>query len=177
MVYNNTEVRSGMFFNYRSKCEFCDREHNDHCELQFPQDCKTLKDFIKKANGRNLILVVQWRSIAKAHLELIERPEVKKVFEDPSQMLRSGDARISLYDCLNSFMNEETLSGDDMWYCNKCKEFVVATKKMEVYKTPEILIVHFKRFSHNRMSMFGSRKINDEIDFPVEGLNMTNYIL
>jgi len=25
--------------------------------------------------------------------------------------------------------------------------------------------------------MFGSKKINDKIDFPVEGLNMTNYVI
>ena len=73
-------------------------------------------------------------------------------------------------------MIEETLSGNDKWYCNKCKDHVVATKKMEVYKTPEILIIHFKRFSHSR-SMFGSKKITEKIDFPIDGLNMSNYVL
>lgn len=75
-------------------------------------------------------------------------------------------------------MIEETLSGNDKWYCGKCKDHVVATKKMEIYKIPECLIVHFKRFSHTRSSFSGSsKKLNDKIDFPVDGLNMSNYVL
>ena len=48
---------------------------------------------------------------------------------------------------------------------------------MEVYRTPEFLIIHLKRFSHTRNSLFGSRKINDLIDFPTEGLEMSSYVL
>jgi ubiquitin C-terminal hydrolase len=47
---------------------------------------------------------------------------------------------------------------------------------MEIYKTPEYLIIHLKRFSHQRNSMFGSRKINMQIDFPVKSLDMTSYM-
>jgi ubiquitin carboxyl-terminal hydrolase 4/11/15 len=109
---------------------------------------------------------------------MIEKPTVINVnYEEAAIMTPAADSRITLYDCLNNFMIEETLSGNDKWYCNKCKDHVIATKKMEVYRTPEILIIHFKRFSHNRSSMFGSKKINDKIDFPVEGLNMTNYVI
>jgi ubiquitin carboxyl-terminal hydrolase 4/11/15 len=109
---------------------------------------------------------------------MIEKPMVNNVNDEESTIVNpNSDSKITLYDCLNNFMIEETLSGNDKWYCSKCKDHVVATKKMEVYRTPEILIIHFKRFSHNRSSMFGSKKINDKIDFPVEGLNMTNYVL
>ena len=178
MIYNNTEVISGMIYNSRSRCEFCETVHSDNCEFQFPTNCKTLRDVIRKADRRNFILVVEWKSSPPANLDIIENPVVKSVCEDGTFSVKtSNESRITLYDCLNSFMQEETLSGDDKWYCNKCKDFVIATKKMEVYKTPEILIIHFKRFSHNRTSMFGSRKISEEIDFPIEGLNMSNYVL
>lgn len=46
---------------------------------------------------------------------------------------------------------------------------------MEVYRAPDYLIIHLKRFSHTRNSMFGTRKLNDLIDFPVDNLDMTNY--
>ena len=82
-----------------------------------------------------------------------------------------------MYDCLNNFMIEETLSGTDKWYCSKCKDHVIATKKMEIFKIPECLIIHFKRFSHTRNSAFGSKKLNDKIDFPIDGLNMSKYVL
>ena len=48
---------------------------------------------------------------------------------------------------------------------------------MEVYKTPEFLIIHLKRFSHTRNSMFGSRKINMQIDFPIKSLDMGSYMV
>lgn len=32
-VFNNTAVEPGMFFNYRKKCELCDREHKDNCDF------------------------------------------------------------------------------------------------------------------------------------------------
>jgi ubiquitin carboxyl-terminal hydrolase 4/11/15 len=89
----------------------------------------------------------------------------------------SNSSNISIYDCLSTFGQEETLAGNDKWYCSKCKEHVPALKKMEIYKTPEFLIVHFKRFSHQRNSMFGSRKLNMQIDFPIDELDLTSYLV
>mmetsp|Transcript_27188 Transcript_27188/g.31888 ORF Transcript_27188/g.31888 Transcript_27188/m.31888 type:complete len:86 (+) Transcript_27188:2016-2273(+) len=80
---------------------------------------------------------------------------------------------VSIYDCLNFSQMEETLSGNDKWYCGRCKDHVTAQKKMEVYRAPDYLIIHLKRFSHTRNSMFGSRKINDHINFPVNGLDLS----
>ena len=88
----------------------------------------------------------------------------------------ANSKNISIYDCLSCFGQEETLSGSEMWYCSKCKDHVPALKKMEVYKTPEYLIVHFKRFSKQSNTMFGSRKINIQIDFPVQELDMSSYL-
>lgn len=45
---------------------------------------------------------------------------------------------------------------------------------MEIYKTPEFLIVHLKRFSYTRNSYFGSRKLGTFVDFPVVGLDLTS---
>ena len=47
---------------------------------------------------------------------------------------------------------------------------------MEIYSAPDYLIVHLKRFSHSR-GMWGGRKVGDLITFPVEGLDLTKYIL
>ena len=48
---------------------------------------------------------------------------------------------------------------------------------MEIYRCPEFLILHLKRFSHQRASFFSSKKITEHIDFPTEGLDMANFIL
>ena len=47
---------------------------------------------------------------------------------------------------------------------------------MEIYSAPDYLVIHLKRFSHTR-GMFGGRKINSLINFPIDGLDMTNYLL
>ena len=48
---------------------------------------------------------------------------------------------ISLDACISAFSREELLSGDDQWYCSKCKERRDILKKLELYKLPKILIV------------------------------------
>jgi len=53
---------------------------------------------------------------------------------------------VLLSDCLREFKITEKLDEDNKWYCNMCKEHVIATKTMEVYRTPPILIITLKRF-------------------------------
>lgn len=174
-IENNQEMQSGMFFTYRKKCEFCDRDHKENCDFQFPSGCLTFEDMLNKMNPRRpLVLVVNWRTNPPAKIEMIEKPTVKNISDDSLVIANpTSNTKLTLYDCLNSFMVEENLTGNDKWYCGKCKDHVVASKKMEVYRCPEILIIHFKRFSHNRSSTFSSKKLTDKIDFPIDGLNMS----
>ncbi len=48
---------------------------------------------------------------------------------------------------------------------------------MEIYTAPEYLIIHLKRFSHSRGMMGGGRKVASLITFPVEGMDLSKYIL
>lgn len=81
---------------------------------------------------------------------------------------------LTLFDCLNEFTKEEELSGDDLWYCPKCKEHQRASKKFDLWRMPEILVVHLKRFSHSRAVR---DKIDIEIDFPTGELDLTDRVL
>jgi ubiquitin carboxyl-terminal hydrolase 4/11/15 len=76
---------------------------------------------------------------------------------------------ISISDCLDEFTKEEKLGEDDLWYCPRCKKHQQATKKFEIWKLPDILVVHLKRFSNSRMLR---DKIDDFVDFPIEGLDL-----
>eukprot|EP00003_Mantamonas_plastica_P003980 TRINITY_DN1312_c0_g1_i3.p1 TRINITY_DN1312_c0_g1~~TRINITY_DN1312_c0_g1_i3.p1 ORF type:complete len:510 (-),score=184.79 TRINITY_DN1312_c0_g1_i3:650-2179(-) len=53
---------------------------------------------------------------------------------------------LGLYDCIKKFMTKEKLGKDDMWYCSSCKEHRQATKKFDIWSTPEVLIIQLKRF-------------------------------
>jgi ubiquitin carboxyl-terminal hydrolase 4/11/15 len=75
----------------------------------------------------------------------------------------------SLADCFRAFSEEETLGENDAWYCNKCKDHVLATKKMDVWRAPDVLIIHLKRFQYTRL---WREKLDTLVDFPFEGLDM-----
>lgn len=81
---------------------------------------------------------------------------------------------ITLDDCLDEFEKEEILSEQDTWYCPRCKEHRRASKKFDLWKTPDILVVHLKRFSS---SGFRRDKLDILVDFPVEGLDLTQRVI
>jgi ribosomal protein L37AE/L43A len=160
-IQNNIPDQVGLLRTYKSVCDFCDRSHSDNCFFSFPDDV-TLEEILnmRKDKSRELALTISWKQGTKANIKTYENAEFRAVSlnNSGSDQLRRGN--VSLYDCLTCFSQEETLGGSDMWYCKRCKDHVPALKKMEIYKTPQILIIHLKRFSHQRNSFFGSRKIN-----------------
>ncbi|KAG6840248.1 hypothetical protein C0991_007941 [Blastosporella zonata] len=80
---------------------------------------------------------------------------------------------LTLQDCLDEFTKEEKLGEADPWYCPQCKKHQQATKKFDLWKAPDVLVVHLKRFSNTRAMR---DKIDALIDFPVEGLDLTDMI-
>lgn len=67
-----------------------------------------------------------------------------------------------------------------MWYCSKCKEHVQATKTLEIFKVPRVLIISLKRFktSKSKYGGFGSgQKLDTHVDFPLEGLDLAPFVL
>jgi ubiquitin C-terminal hydrolase len=57
-------------------------------------------------------------------------------------------AMLNIYDCFKFAEMPEVLGEDNAWYCPNCKEFVLASKQMQIYKAPKILILYFKRFKN-----------------------------
>lgn len=81
---------------------------------------------------------------------------------------------LTLDECLDEFGKEEILSEMDTWYCPRCKEHRRASKKFELWKTPDILVMHLKRFSSNAMRR---DKLDVSVDFPIEGLDLTSRVV
>lgn len=90
---------------------------------------------------------------------------------DPFLDLSVSVSRVkSLEQALSQYCKEESLSGDNMYKCEKCRKRVNATKSMRIHKTPPILTVQLKRFEYSRVSsQFG--KIDDKVAFQ-EKLNL-----
>jgi len=99
------------------------------------------------------------------------------VFVQGTAQLAAGRRRapsLSLDDCLDEFTKAEQLGEDDLWYCPTCKEFRQATKKFDLWKAPDMLVVHLKRFSAGRVSR---DKLDHLIDFPLEGLDLRDRVV
>lgn len=79
---------------------------------------------------------------------------------------------ITLMHCLDDFTKMEHLSEEDQWYCPQCKQHRPATKKFDLWRLPEILVIHLKRFDDTL-----HEKIQANIEFPLEALDMTERVL
>lgn len=121
-----------------------------------------------------------WTESAQAHFfqpkhdAWVEGP----LIEDPEMLERtktsSGKKKaLSIEDCLRDLRTPELLGEDDMWRCPDCKDFRQATKTMQIWKAPDILVVHLKRFSSARTAYGRSSKIETFVDFPIEGLDLS----
>lgn len=69
---------------------------------------------------------------------------------DDDSGLRRVKQTVSLDACFKQFSEEELLTGDDQWYCNKCKEHRDSFKKLDLYMTPKILMLQLKRFTSKK---------------------------
>jgi ubiquitin carboxyl-terminal hydrolase 4/11/15 len=84
---------------------------------------------------------------------------------------RSG---VTLAECLQLFSAEERLTKENQWYCPKCKKWQEASKKLDIWWPPPILIIHLKRFAYTH---WYRSKLDIFVDFPLEGLDLRGYVL
>ncbi|CAI9097565.1 OLC1v1034027C1 [Oldenlandia corymbosa var. corymbosa] len=80
---------------------------------------------------------------------------------------------IPLYKCLDAFLTDESLGPEDMWYCPSCGRHQQACKKLDLWRLPEILVIHLKRFSCSQNS---KGKIETLVDFPIEGFDLSDHM-
>lgn len=88
--------------------------------------------------------------------------------------LEIPDKALNLGDCLKRHIKAEVLDGDEKWYCEgECKSKQVAYKRVTIWKSPVCLVICLKRFAFNAR---GAHKIDKLVDFPLEGLDLYEYI-
>ncbi|KIW35381.1 uncharacterized protein PV07_02079 [Cladophialophora immunda] len=106
-----------------------------------------------------------WKSVG-----LLPDAEIAAKREQRNNRKKHG---ITLVDCLNEFGKSETLSEQNAWYCPRCKEHRRADKMFELWKAPDILVMHLKRFSSNRNFR---DKLEVRVDYPTEGLDLSEMV-
>eukprot|EP01139_Manchomonas_bermudensis_P002319 Amastigsp_a4354_12.p2 type:complete len:212 gc:universal Amastigsp_a4354_12:647-12(-) len=81
---------------------------------------------------------------------------------------------VSLDECFGWFSKEERMDEADAWRCPQCADLRRATKKLDLWRVPPVLIVHLKRFQFYRGRWVKSRKL---VDFPLEGFTPSDYLV
>ena len=100
----------------------------------------------------NEVIIVDWSSegnksgFDESSIERREYHESMPGHEDGSR-----NTGLSVNKCFEVFKKEEQLGTNDTWHCSECRTngrepFRQAFKKMTVYRTGEILVLHLKRF-------------------------------
>ncbi|WVQ94936.1 hypothetical protein IAU59_002024 [Kwoniella sp. CBS 9459] len=114
---------------------------------------------------------------AKTFEEWLDADRMGDVVIDPAiekEMAKKQQGKsITIEDCLDEFSKEETLGEDDLWYCPVCKKHQAATKRLEIYKAPDILVICIKRFGSARRM---ADKLDHLVQFPVDGLDLGDRI-
>lgn len=85
----------------------------------------------------------------------------------------SGVAPISIDECFQQYTSEENLTDEMAYYCSKCKTHRPVMKKISLYRTPQILVLHLKRFS---FSIQRREKVSMPIQFPEKELILDDYL-
>jgi ubiquitin carboxyl-terminal hydrolase 4/11 len=104
-------------------------------------------------------------------IDMMDDPELDAKRKARMHRKKKG---LTLEECLDEFGKEEILSEMDTWYCPRCKEHRRASKKFELWKTPDILVMHLKRFSSSAMRR---DKLDVYVDFPIENLDLTSRVV
>ena len=133
-------------------------EEKDYCiVLEFNRDSKYINPQLFKLNN-----CIGYK------LNYIEIPEKEE------QNTEQDSGIITLKKCLKLFSSEEKLKEGDEWFCPQCKKHVLANKKMELYYTPKILIICFKRFIKHYTYW---EKNDEDILFPINNLDLKEFII
>ncbi|XP_048120493.1 LOW QUALITY PROTEIN: ubiquitin carboxyl-terminal hydrolase 32 [Alosa alosa] len=126
-----------------------------------------------RASLGNAYIAVDWDPTA---LHLRYQTSQERIVEEHSSVEQSRRAQaepISLDSCLRAFTSEEELGEDELYYCSKCKTHRLATKKLDLWRLPPVLIVHLKRFQFVNARWIKSQKI---VKFPREGFDPSAFL-
>ncbi|XP_056604877.1 ubiquitin carboxyl-terminal hydrolase 15-like isoform X2 [Triplophysa dalaica] len=153
--------------------------------FQFSNMGKTDLNFIKGESRQIRFPEDHMRLSDRCYLSLDWEPEIKrKYFNEAAtedfDKHESMDYKppkksfFKLKDCIELFTTKEKLGAEDPWYCPTCKQHQQATKKLDLWSLPPVLVVHLKRFSYSR---YMRDKLDSLVDFPLRDLDMSEFLI
>ncbi|KAH9493068.1 hypothetical protein Btru_022698 [Bulinus truncatus] len=137
---------------YSRHCSGCEIARDGEVVLQ-PSDCLT----VHICDALSPDQVCEWQY----------------VHEDSSMAgLRSSEPT-TIMDCFGAFTQSEILDEHNPWYCPQCDRNQCAKKTMTVWRYPDNLIIHLKRFVYQDLS---STKVDTKVIFPHEDMDVRGFL-
>jgi ubiquitin carboxyl-terminal hydrolase 4/11/15 len=96
--------------------------------------------------------------------------------EERAASKSSTAEKVPLSTCVDAFTQPEELKmefGNGV-KCEKCNKVVDAVKKLEIWREPDVLIIHIKRFHFTGVHY---EKLNTPVDVPCRDLNLRPWIV
>jgi len=101
--------------------------------------------------------------------------DIPPAFSGPVRKTKDAEGPVcSIHDCLQKFVETEELDDSERFYCKSCKSKQPSTKQFCIRRLPTVLCLHIKRF---RWSNHARTKVDTFVEFPLSGLDMSNYLL
>ncbi|XP_052801941.1 ubiquitin carboxyl-terminal hydrolase 32-like [Mya arenaria] len=125
-------------------------------------------------NFGSSFIAIDWEPTA---LHLRYQTTCERFFEEHKSVSESRARQsqpIDLDTCLRAFTKEEDLGEDELYYCSKCKKHCLASKKLDIWRLPPILIVNLKRFQFLNGRWVKSHKI---VNFPLTDFDPSCYLV
>jgi len=150
-------------------CDYCNEKFCRGCPLPYDDTC--VQDKFGETPVCLDALFVLSNSWLAALRQTLDHPSV---FEVAQRLSHENQRNLSLYECFEYTGRPEHLDEENTAYCSQCRDQVQIIKKIEVWSVPKLLIIVLKRFKQQGVL---TSKINKVIDFPIEGLNLSKYVL
>ena len=119
-------------------------------------------------------IVIEWDSIDYYNDDVeryVDHETVQKVKGARTQEQANGGKTINLEDCFEEFTKPERLG--DGYKCDKCKKADTTISKLDIWRLPDILVIHVKRFIY---TMFVRGKLNNPMQYPLKNLDMSTIL-
>ncbi|KAJ8608288.1 hypothetical protein CTAYLR_010380 [Chrysophaeum taylorii] len=141
---------------------------------ELARDDTLVVDAIRGKQSDGFSLTLEWTRV----VEVEPRAEIHESATRRASGTNHKVNRIDILDCLRKLAEREQLGETEQWYCSKCKQHSRAYKKLDLWSTPDVLIVHLKRFQYAQNKFFVHRqKLDDLVDFPLHDLDLADFIL
>jgi len=146
------------------------------CDIPFPRnDTDTHEiDLMRKGEGHNGMTFACMHTSSFPYQSTLYQPPTTTPASSASSLLPSTSRKhLNIYDCLQAFTKEEVLRKSESWYCSNCKAHQQATKRIDLWRVPDVLVLHLKRFSFT--SSYRD-KLDMKVEFPIEGLDLSVFV-